>query len=143
VGQRGQVFDGEAAVAQPRVGGVGDEHDPVPHDHLGLLLCRKARRRDQQVVAEQAAVSLGHVLGGEPHLNARFGRAVVHPAQQRFTKHGHRVIREANGEHAIADLRVVVLPGGECAPDVPRGFLHRRKQRPRQRGELIAIARPH
>jgi len=141
--QGGQVFEGEAAVAQPWVGGIGDEHDPVPHDHLGLVLCGQPRRRDQQVIAEQAPVSLGHVLRGEPHLNACFRGAVVHPAQQRFAKHGHRVIREANGEHAVANWRLVGLPGGKRAADVPRRFLHRGEQRPRQRSELVAVARPY
>jgi hypothetical protein len=126
VGQRGQVLDGEAAMAQPGVGGIGHVHDPVPDDHLRLVLCRQARRRDQQVVTEQAVVSVRHVLGREPHLNACFRREVVHAAQQGFAKHGHRVIREANGEHAVADQRLAGLAGGERAPDVPRRFLHRR-----------------
>jgi hypothetical protein len=143
VGQGGQVLDGEAAMAQPRVGGIGHVHDPVPHDHLGLVLRHRARRCDQQVIAEQAPVSLGDVLGGEPQLNPCFRCAVVDAAQQRFAKHGHGVIREANGEHAIANLRLISLPGGERAPDMPGRFLHGREQRPRERGEFVAIACPH
>jgi hypothetical protein len=92
VGQGGQVLDGEAAMAQPRVGGIGHVHDPVPHDHLGLVLRHRARRCDQQVIAEQAPVSLGDVLGGEPQLNARLWRESMHTAQQRPAKHAHRVI---------------------------------------------------
>ena len=38
VGQRSQVFGGEAAIAQSRVGGIGHVHDPVPDDHLGLVV---------------------------------------------------------------------------------------------------------
>jgi len=53
----GEVGHGEPAVAQPRVGGVRDVHEPVPPDHLRLEHLRpEGRRRDEQVIAEQFPV---------------------------------------------------------------------------------------
>ena len=83
------------------------------------------RQPGEQVVD---LLDAGLVLGGEPQPDAYLWREIVYAAQQRFAEHGHRVVREANGEDAVAYRRLAGLRGRERAPDPQRRFLHRREQ---------------
>jgi hypothetical protein len=133
---RGEVGEREPAAVQPRIGGVGDVHEPVPPDHLLLAGCLQPRRREQQVATEQPPVALQHRRGDGPCLEPYPGRQFPHPRQQPAQRQGG-LPADRDQEPARAGRRVELLRRAQRSFDLVQGFAHGGQQVPGHRGEPV------
>jgi hypothetical protein len=129
VRRRGEVGEREPAAVQPRIGGVGDVHEPVPDDLLGAEHVRaRHRRREQQVATEQRPVIVSVGRGDRAQRDAHAGRERTNPAQQRLGQHRDRVIRKADRERVVAGRGLEGVSRTERVPGQPHRLLDRGEQ---------------
>ena len=139
--RRGQAFSGEAAVTQPRVGGIGHVHDPVPQEHLRVAVRAEARGGDEHVVPEQAVAGFLEPGGDRPRVEPHPGCQFVHAAQQPAQRED-RLRRDRDREAAAAGGRVEPGGHGERPLHLAERVLHRGQQGRGHRGEPVLASRP-